>query len=53
MERLDIKSIPAEKFEPISINDNLDREKISAPSLNFLQDSWRRLKKNKGAVISF
>ena len=31
MERLDIKSIPAEKFEPISINDNLDREKISAP----------------------
>lgn len=27
-------------------------EEISAPSLNFLQDSWRRLKKNKGAQIS-
>ncbi len=52
MERLDINNIPKEKFEPISIDDNLDREKISAPSLNFLQDSWRRLKKNKGAVIS-
>lgn len=28
-------------------------EKIHAPSLNFLQDSWRRLKKNKGAMIAF
>lgn len=27
-------------------------EKIHAPSLNFFQDSWRRLKKNKGAMIS-
>ncbi|MEG0286114.1 MULTISPECIES: oligopeptide ABC transporter permease [Vagococcus] len=52
MENLNVNKIPKEKFEPISINDNLDREKISAPSLNFLQDSWRRLKKNKGAVIS-
>ena len=52
MEKIDINNIPKEKFKPISINDNLDREKISAPSLNFLQDSWRRLKKNKGAVIS-
>lgn len=52
MEKLDIKNIPAEKFERISMDNNLDREKISAPSLNFMQDSWRRLKKNKGAVIS-
>lgn len=28
-------------------------EEIVAPTLNFLQDSWRRLKKNKGAMISF
>ncbi|MDO4432285.1 MAG: ABC transporter permease [Aerococcaceae bacterium] len=27
-------------------------EAITAPSLNFLQDSWRRLKKNKGAIIA-
>lgn len=52
MEHLDINNIPKESFEPISIDSNLDREKISAPSLNFMQDSWRRLKKNKGAVIS-
>lgn len=29
-----------------------DKEKISAPSLNFLQDSWRRLKKNRGAMVA-
>ena len=27
-------------------------EEIVAPTLNFFQDSWRRLKKNKGAMIS-
>ncbi|MGO3733146.1 MAG: oligopeptide ABC transporter permease [Vagococcus sp.] len=52
MEKVDIKQLPKDSFEPISIEDNLDRERISAPSLNFLQDSWRRLKKNKGAVVS-
>lgn len=29
-----------------------EKEKITAPSLNFLEDSWRRLKKNRGAMIS-
>lgn len=52
MEKIDIQHISEDKFKPISIQDNLDREKISAPSLNFIQDSWRRLKKNKGAVVS-
>lgn len=32
--------------------EQVDSEKIYAPSLNFVQDSWRRLKKNKGAMIS-
>ncbi|UUX34274.1 oligopeptide ABC transporter permease [Fundicoccus culcitae] len=32
--------------------DSDENEKISTPSLNFLQDAWRRLKKNKGAMIS-
>lgn len=41
-----------ESFKPIGISDNKERERIAAPSLNFLQDSWRRLKKNKGAVVS-
>ncbi len=52
MEKIDINNISKDKFRPISIEGNLDREKISTPSLNFIQDSWRRLKKNKGAVIS-
>lgn len=39
-------------FEPATGSQKEDSEKIAAPSLSFLQDSWRRLKKNKGAVIS-
>ncbi|MGO2267825.1 MAG: ABC transporter permease [Vagococcus salmoninarum] len=52
MEQIDIKQLPADSFEPLDTSSNLERERIAAPSLNFLQDSWRRLKKNKGAVIS-
>ena len=32
--------------------DSVQNEEIVAPTLNFFQDSWRRLKKNKGAMIS-
>ncbi|MFJ1627712.1 oligopeptide ABC transporter permease [Marinilactibacillus psychrotolerans] len=39
-------------FERVSGSATEDNEKISAPSLSFLQDSWRRLKKNKAAVVS-
>lgn len=39
-------------FDQVSGAATEDNEKISAPSLSFLQDSWRRLKKNKAAVIS-
>lgn len=46
-------AIPKEKFEALEIeNVNREREKNNAPSLNFMQDSWRRLKKNRSAVIS-
>lgn len=41
-----------ELFEPAERSAVRDSEKISAPSLSFLQDSWRRLKKNKAAMIS-
>lgn len=37
---------------PESVKANLDDEKISAPSLTFTQDAWRRLKKNKSAMVS-
>lgn len=33
--------------------ESVKNEEIFAPTLNFFQDSWRRLKKNKGAMISF
>lgn len=47
-----LPNIPAEKFRPATEHNNSDREKIATPSLNFMQDSWRRLKKNKIAMIS-
>ncbi len=52
-ENYDINNLPANSFEPLdTANNQVEREKIAAPSLNFIQDSWRRLKKNKSAVIS-
>jgi len=39
-------------FGRAGTSDVQDKEKISAPSLSFLQDSWRRLKKNKVAMVS-
>lgn len=48
----DIKSIPADDFQPLDTLQSQEKERIAMPSLSFLQDSWRRLKKNKAAVIS-
>ncbi|MFD1464914.1 ABC transporter permease [Lapidilactobacillus mulanensis] len=39
-------------FNKVGANDVDEQEKISAPSLTFLQDAIRRLKKNKAAIIS-
>ncbi|OPF88485.1 peptide ABC transporter permease [Vagococcus martis] len=52
MEKINVKDIPKDLFKPLPPSKDLEREKISAPSLNFMQDSWRRLKKNKAAVVS-
>lgn len=38
-------------FAPAHV-DQSKSEKISKPSLNFWQDSWLRVRKNKGAVVS-
>lgn len=47
------KSIAADKFRPATQHDHVaEREQIAGESLNFLQDSWRRLKKNKVAIVS-
>ncbi|MFC4409496.1 oligopeptide ABC transporter permease [Chungangia koreensis] len=45
------EKLPAESFERIKI-DSSQAEKISKPSLNFWQDAWLRLRKNKAAVVS-
>jgi len=48
------KQTSADDFTPIAGADRakLDDEKIATPSLTFLQDSWRRLRKNKAAMIA-
>lgn len=46
------KDLDPRLFEFKQIEDQSELEAIAAPSLNFFQDSWRRLKKNKGAMIS-
>ena len=41
----------SDKFQIIGCN-NLDSEGILRPSLTYWQDAWRRLRKNKVAIIS-
>lgn len=43
--------ISKEMFEPAHV-DAAKSEIIAKPSLNFWQDSWLRVRKNKGAVVS-
>ncbi|MEW9501599.1 oligopeptide ABC transporter permease [Jeotgalibacillus marinus] len=45
------KRFPKEMFEPAHYDESLG-EKIEKPSLNFWQDAWLRVKKNKAAIIS-
>ncbi len=47
-----VKDLPASAFELLQGSTTAKREEIAMPSLTFMQDSWRRLKKNKAAVIS-
>lgn len=45
-------AIAADKFQPVTVKDTKEREQISGESLTFMQDAWRRLKKNKVAIVS-
>jgi oligopeptide transport system permease protein len=45
------ENLPKELFEPASL-DQKEAEKIERKSLNYWQDAWLRIRKNKGAVIS-
>lgn len=41
-----------EKFVLVGASDVSSQERIEKPTLSFLQDAWRRLKKNKLAVVA-
>lgn len=45
------EKISKDQFEP-AIIDASKSEEISKPSLNYWQDAWLRVRKNKGAIIS-
>ncbi|MFB6465341.1 oligopeptide ABC transporter permease [Cytobacillus sp. Hz8] len=45
------EKIPKELFDP-AIIDSAEAEVIAKPSLNFWQDAWLRVKKNKAALVS-
>lgn len=45
-------NVAAEKFKSVARKDAEVTEKIAAPSLTYVQDSWRRLRQNKVAMIS-
>ena len=44
-------NLAPDAFEPVSKKDELDDEKIVAPSRTFVQDAWRRLKQNKASFV--
>ncbi len=46
-----IEKLPKDSFERITV-DSSHAEKISKPSLNFWQDAWLRIRKNKAAIVS-
>ncbi|GEP74288.1 ABC transporter permease [Weissella thailandensis] len=44
--------LTADDFQLLPADRQTDSDKILKPSVSFLKDAWRRLKKNKGAFIS-
>ncbi|MDQ0230604.1 oligopeptide ABC transporter permease [Metabacillus malikii] len=48
---MDLKKISKDKFAPAQIDANKSEE-INKPSLNYWQDAWLRVRKNKGAIVS-
>jgi oligopeptide transport system permease protein len=46
------KTLTAADFELLPATEQGHADDISRPSQSFLQDAWRRLKKNKGAFVS-
>ena len=51
MEIKNINNIPAEKFRFANKADSLHDKKLDTKPISFIQDAWRRFRKNKGAVV--
>ena len=51
MEIKNINNIPADKFKFANNTDNLHDKKLDTKPVSFMQDAWRRFRKNKGAVV--
>ena len=49
---IDLNSIDSSLFRRENRIKESTNEELGTPSLSFFEDSWRRLKKNKGALIS-
>ncbi|WP_332237844.1 ABC transporter permease [Sporolactobacillus sp. KGMB 08714] len=49
---LSLKKVSGSEFVSLQNSEGQEWEKAFGPSLNVFQDSWRKLRKNKGAVIS-
>lgn len=47
----ELKNLSPDMFAPATESSMVDNEKIAAPSLSFIQDSWRRLKKIKQLLL--
>ncbi|QXM06511.1 ABC transporter permease [Crassaminicella indica] len=47
---MELNKIPQDMWQPIGMKDR-EKEKIVRPSMTYWQDAWRRLKKNKLAML--
>src|SRR5690625_4969251 len=47
---IDTEKIPQDWFKPLDKNDT-EQEEVVRPSLSYWQDAWRRLRKNKMAMV--
>ncbi|MCT4620602.1 MAG: ABC transporter permease [Marinisporobacter sp.] len=47
---MELNKISQDMWQPIGVNDR-EKEKIARPSMTYWQDAWRRLKKNKVAML--
>ncbi len=50
--QIDMKNIPAEKFEFAQAGANIHDEKFKTKPIGYFQDAWIRFKKNKASIVA-